>query len=146
MSQRFEGKNLDDALTNASQTLGVQRYQLTYHVVLEKRGFLGGMKRVVIEADVNTEAAPAAVEEPVSRPSPGASSRQGRGARDAGGRSRGGGRERGGRRRRERQHDEELQPGDVADFSGEIPEQGPESEAAASVRAWCERVIALSKL
>ena len=48
MSQRFEGHNLEDALQAASHTLGVERWQLTYHVVLEKRGFLGGMKRVVI--------------------------------------------------------------------------------------------------
>ena len=47
MSQRFEGKNLDDALTNASQTLGVERHQLTYHVLLQKRGFLGFMQKVL---------------------------------------------------------------------------------------------------
>ena len=45
MAQRFEGKNLEDALSNAAQTLGVERYQLTYHVLMEKRGFLGGMRR-----------------------------------------------------------------------------------------------------
>src|SRR5688500_15940268 len=56
MANRFEGKNLEEALTAASQTLGVERYQLTYHVLLEKRGFLGGMKRVVIEADINEAA------------------------------------------------------------------------------------------
>ena len=49
MSQRFEGKNLDEALTIATQTLGGERYQLTYLVLLEKRGFLGCMKRVVID-------------------------------------------------------------------------------------------------
>jgi len=53
MAQRFEGKNLEEALNSAAQTFGVQRYQLTYHVLLEKRGFLGGMKRVVIEAEIN---------------------------------------------------------------------------------------------
>src|SRR5258705_4096014 len=56
MSQRFEGKNLDDALTAASQALGVERFQLTYHVLLEKRGFLGGVKRIVIEAEINAAA------------------------------------------------------------------------------------------
>ena len=55
--QRFEGKNLEEALNSAAQTFSVERYQLTYHVLLEKRGFLGGMKRVVIEAEVNMGAA-----------------------------------------------------------------------------------------
>lgn len=56
MSQRFEGRNLEEALQQAAQTFGVERWQLTYHVLLEKRGFLGGMKRIVVEADVNREA------------------------------------------------------------------------------------------
>ena len=56
MSHRFEGRTLEDALQTAGQTLGVERWQLTYHVLLEKRGFLGGVKRIVIEADVNQEA------------------------------------------------------------------------------------------
>jgi spoIIIJ-associated protein len=69
MSQRFEGRNLEEALQAASQTLGVDRWALTYHVLLEKRGFLGGMKRVVIEADVNTDGAPPAPA-PVAAPVP----------------------------------------------------------------------------
>jgi predicted RNA-binding protein Jag len=60
MSQRFEGRNLEEALQAASEALGVERFQLTYHVLLQKRGFLGGFKRVVIEADVNVEAPPPA--------------------------------------------------------------------------------------
>jgi spoIIIJ-associated protein len=60
MSQRFEGRNLEEALQAASDALGVDRFQLTYHVLLQKRGFLGGFKRVVIEADVNVEAPPPA--------------------------------------------------------------------------------------
>ena len=60
MSQRFEGRNLEEALGHASETLGVERWQLTYHVLLEKRGFLGGVKRVVIEADKNETAPPPA--------------------------------------------------------------------------------------
>src|SRR5258706_16376608 len=67
MSQRFEGKNLDEALTSASQTLGVERYQLTYHVLLEKRGFLGGVKRVVLEAEINEAAV---VPVPAAAPTP----------------------------------------------------------------------------
>src|SRR5882762_7213224 len=100
MSQRFEGKNLDDALTSASQALGVERHQLTYHVLLEKRGFLGGVKRVVIEAEINEAAVvPAAAPPPIQpaaaparrpegrRSSPG---RGGRGDRRGGGGSGGG--------------------------------------------------------
>src|SRR5437667_6706139 len=91
MSQRFEGKNLDDALTAATQAFGVERFQLTYHVLLERRGFLGGVKRVVIEADRNIEATAPPQPQQVAAPStsrPPASSRG----------ERGGGRERGGRR------------------------------------------------
>ncbi|MFZ2489882.1 MAG: Jag N-terminal domain-containing protein, partial [Thermoanaerobaculia bacterium] len=58
MSQRFEGRNLEEALTSASAAFGAERTQITYHVLLEKRGFLGGMKRVVIEAELNEQAAP----------------------------------------------------------------------------------------
>src|SRR5204862_1607141 len=90
MSQRFEGKNLDDALTNASQTLGVERYQLTYHVLLEKRGFLGGVKRIVIEAEINEAAvAPPSVAAGFSPPSstpPPRRRTEGRGASGRGGR------------------------------------------------------------
>ena len=53
MSQRFEGRNLEEALNSAAQQYGVERWQLTYGVLLEKRGFLGGVKRVVIEVDIN---------------------------------------------------------------------------------------------
>jgi predicted RNA-binding protein Jag len=148
MAQRFEGKNLEEALDNAAQTFGVQRFQLTYHVLLEKRGFLGGMKHVVVEAEVNTEA-PLAAEEPARAPE------RPRGERPRGERSRGGGgrsRDRGERRgtrsderrdrpRRspERREEEEFVP-------VEIPAQGTESPNAEIVRGWCERVIALAQL
>src|SRR5436190_16126063 len=88
MSQRFEGKNLDDALTAASQTLCVERHQLTYHVLLEKRGFLGGVKRLVIEAEIN-EAAVAPAPPPPSVAagfSPPVGARRERGPRGGGGR------------------------------------------------------------
>src|SRR5713101_2787224 len=91
MSQRFEGKNLEEALNAAAQTFGVERFQLTYHVLLEKRGFLGGMKRVVIEAEINTEAPEQA--------QPAAAAERPRGERQRGGRGRG---ERHGRDRRDR--------------------------------------------
>ncbi|HYK00254.1 MAG TPA: R3H domain-containing nucleic acid-binding protein [Thermoanaerobaculia bacterium] len=111
MSQRFEGRNLEEALQAASQALGVDRFQLTYHVLLQKRGFLGGFKRVVIEADVNTEAPPPAAPPAPLEPytdvpmPPRREARGGGGARPAGprpaggfgGSGGGGGRGRGGR-------------------------------------------------
>jgi spoIIIJ-associated protein len=147
MSQRFEGKNLDEALTNASQTLGVERYQLTYHVLLEKRGFLGGVKRIVIEAEINEAAVVAPVAPPPAQPAP---SRRPEGRRPAGGGGRGerrGGSRRGRGPRRERREEDELQPGDFEQHVDiEVPEQGPESDAAKLARDWCERVIALARL
>lgn len=158
MSQRFEGKNLDDALTGASQALGVERFQLTYHVLLEKRGFLGGVKRVVIEAEINEAAvvpsppiAPAGFSPPATSPSAPPPRPEGR--RSTGGRGRGrgergggGGARRGGPRR-DRFEGDELQSGDFEQhFTEEIPEQGEQSEAAKFVREWCERVIALARL
>jgi spoIIIJ-associated protein len=149
MAQRFEGRNLDEALDQAAETLGVERHQLTHSVILEKRGFLGGMKRVVIEADVNEGAAPPAPAAPpppvaVAAP-PVARERGGRGPRGGGG-GRGG---RGGNRRDDRprgprreHREDDLRPGDFEHFATvEVPEQGPESEAAKAVREWCEEVI-----
>jgi spoIIIJ-associated protein len=173
MSQRFEGHNLEEALTQASQTLGVERWQLTYHVLLEKRGFLGGVKRVVIEAEVNREAAapaaaapavpattPAAEAAPSRAPSSeprgaggggGGRGRGGRGGRERGPRSDDrGGERRGGRGRRGGGggggNRDELRSGDFEQFFAEVPEQGPESDAARVVREWCESVIFLSRL
>jgi spoIIIJ-associated protein len=160
MSQRFEGKNLDDALTNASQALGVERYQLTYHVLLEKRGFLGGVKRIVIEAEINEAAVAQPQQQPAAPPPPAAGppsarrERPPRGGRGGAGGGRGrrdnrGGGGGGGRRRRFHDDDDELelQPGDFEEhLDVVVPEQGPESESAKMVREWCERVIALARL
>jgi predicted RNA-binding protein Jag len=156
MAQRFEGKNLDEALTMASEAFGVERVQLTYHVVLEKRGFLGGFKRIVVEAEVNEVAVAHPAQQPAAS-TPGGSARrgggQGRGGRDrARGRGRGGdGRDRGGRsgnrsRGPRRDHEDDFQTGDFERFAGEIPEQGPESEQAGVVRAWYAKVLELAKL
>lgn len=167
MAQRFEGKNLDEALTMASEAFGVERVQLTYHVVLEKRGFLGGFKRVVVEAEVN-EAALARPSSAPASPAPGSFASgaparrgpggggRGRGGRDRDrgrGRGRGGegrdraGRDSGGRGRGpRREHSDDFQTGDFERFAGVIPEQGPESEQAGIVRAWCARVVELAKL
>lgn len=56
MSQRFEGHNLEEALNYAANALGVERYRISHRVIVEKRGFLGGIKRVVIEAEVDENA------------------------------------------------------------------------------------------
>src|SRR4051794_21415518 len=155
MAQRFEGKNLDEALTMASEAFGVDRVQLTYHVVLEKKGFLGGIKRIVVEAEVNERPIAAAVQEAAApapradRPSGGG---RGRGNRDRDrGRGRGGNggdRGRGGNRSRapRRESADDFQTGDFERFAGDIPEQGPESEQAGVVRAWYARVLELAKL
>lgn len=168
MSQRFEGRNVEEALQSATEALGVERWQLTYHVLIEKRGFLGGVKRVVIEADVNTDAtapvapATAAPSTPAAAASPAAAlpprersgGRGGSGGRGAsggrGGERRGGGRgdDRGGRGRgrgRSRGGDE-FRSGDFETFILDVPEQGPESDEARIAREWCEDVIALSRL
>jgi spoIIIJ-associated protein len=151
MSQRFEGRNLEEALQNAAQALGVERWQLTYHVLMEKRGFLGGVKRVVLEADVNVDAAPPAVAAPVppGEPRPPRADhgprRGGRSGGGGGGRRDGGRSREGGRRGRGRDHDREFRSGDFETFLLDVPEQGPESEAAKLAREWIENVIALSR-
>jgi spoIIIJ-associated protein len=145
MAQRFEGKNLEDALNNAAQTFSVERYQLTYHVLLEKRGFLGGMKRVVIEAEVNMGAAEpeiAAAAAPPERSRP--ERPRGRGGNRG---ERRGGSGRGERRDRQRRSPERREEQPEVDFTPvEAPEQGPESEIAQMVRSWLEHVIELAKL
>src|SRR5258708_8453581 len=166
MPQRFEGRNLDDALTAAVRDLGVGRWQLTYNVLLEKRGFLGGVKRIVLEAEINEAAvqpavAPvvAAVTSPASvSPAPPRAERSDRGA--GGGRGRGGGsgggggrgaerNERGGRGggRRRRDEGDAVQSGDFEQFVAvDVPEQGPESESAAAVRDWIEELLERARL
>lgn len=165
--QRFEGKNLEEALSHAAEALGVERYRLRHAVLTEKRGFLGGVKRVVIEAEVNEHAteppaqvAPAPAPAPTPAPAPAAEAkvsappRRERPAR-GGRRSAGGGggrredRGRGSSRRRQRDDDgdsDALRPGDFAQFAAEVPEQGPESEVAAAVHAWCDEVLSLARL
>ena len=162
MAQRFEGRNIDEALTSAAGTLGVERYRLLYHVVLEKRGFLGGMKRVVIEAEVNDAAVQDAPPQPQAQmqaasPAYAPSARRERSGGGGGGgrreprggrRDRGdrGDRNRGGHRnddrsRRSRPRDDD----DDFDFQiEEAPAQGPESEAAAAARGWCEEALRLA--
>jgi spoIIIJ-associated protein len=160
MSHRFEGRSLEEALQSAAETLGVERWQLTYHVLLEKRGFLGGVKRVVLEADINTTAPtpPPAAASPAASPGSAPPRRGGRDARSGGGGGRGGrggggggrGREAGGGGRRggrgRGRSESDFQTGDFETFLGDVPEQGPEADGARAVREWCETALALAKL
>jgi spoIIIJ-associated protein len=170
-THRFEGHTVEEALAAAAEALGVDRSKIAHHVVSEKRGFLGGIKRVVIEAEVNENAAPADVatgfstsDAPAPAPAPApvssappreAQESRGRGGARGGrgGRSGGGGRGRGngdrdsrGGRGRRRDRDDDVQPGDFSRFAGEIPEQEEESQGASMVHAWCEQVLSLAKL
>lgn len=149
MAQRFEGRNIDEALTSAAGALGVERYRLLYHVVLEKRGFLGGMKRVVIEAEVNDQASDAPLASVTTSAAPPARrERSGGGAERSresrGGRGRG---DRGGRGGRQRDENREPRPRKVEDepqfVVEDAPPQGTESEAATAVRQWCEEALRL---
>lgn len=142
MSQRFEGKNLEEALTAAATALGVQRFQLRYHVLAEKRGFLGGVKRIVIEADVNEEAAPplvvsSAPASSAARESSAPRALEGRRDRGRGGarRDRGGDRSR--RRERGRPRPEQLDDGAM----DPPPQQGAESAAAQVVHDWVGELV-----
>ena len=152
MSPQFDGRTLEEALAGAGQSLGVDRYRLTYHVVLEKRGFLGGIKKVVIEADVNEErpqkAAPREAER-ISNEARSAPSRsRGRRGRD-GGRGEVSGRagrsarsDRSDRPRETMRHDES----DIGDVAVPAPDQGPQTPEAAAVAEWCGRLVELSNL
>jgi len=151
MSQRFEGRNLEDALNHASAALGVERWQLTYHVLMEKRGFLGGVKRIVIEADINREAPPPAPASAAASSDAYAESRPPRSERGRGGRGgdrhrEGGSSRRGGRGGSRSREESDFRTGDFETFLGDVPEQGAESEGARSVREWCENAISLAKL
>jgi len=181
MTHRFEGQNLEDALNTAAKSLGVERYKLSHRVIVEKRGFLGGIKRVVIEAEVNENATPPPAPVPLPvveddgsqaamlRSSGYAQQREPRGPHaGGGGRARGGrgggggGGDRGGRGREDRgggrgrrgggssrrREEAQFESGDFEKYATpvEAPEQGPESEAAKSVRDWCEQVLSLAKL
>jgi spoIIIJ-associated protein len=158
MAQRFEGRNLEEALDNAARGLGVERYQVSYHVVVERRGFLGGVKRVVIEASPDLAAAKPHEAETYSGPEPGnelVPPRRERPARDAHARERGGRRSssggggRGHERDTPRRHDSD-QRGPRRDFAPafdeEVPPQGEESKDALAVRTWCEELIELAEL
>ena len=48
--EKFTGKTLEDALSNAASAKGCEIADLTYNVIEEKAGFLGIGKTVEIEA------------------------------------------------------------------------------------------------
>jgi spoIIIJ-associated protein len=155
-TQRFEGHSLEEAIAAAAEAFGVDQQKITHHVVSEKRGFLGGVKHVVIEAEVSENAAPPAdvatgfspsdapapAPEPASPAPPRETQRESRESRGGRGGGRGG---RGGRGRREHR-ESDVQPGDFSRFAGEVPEQEEESQGASMVHAWCEQVLSLAKL
>lgn len=174
-AKRFEGKNLEEALDGAAKSFGVERFRVSYHVVLEKRGFLGGTKRVVIEAEVSDTPLP-----PVEKPKPkekkekkeaGGSKSRGkkkesrpeeeserpdRASREAADRVPGdeqGGqgrskrrRSRGGRGRRSAPSPETEPAKPAREVSTEVPPQGDQSEEAAKIARWCEEIFAMSGL
>ena len=160
MSPQFDGRTLEEALASAGESLGVDRYRLTYHVVLEKRGFLGGIKKVVIEADVNDESAQQPpVREPErissqSRPaaarpaSPRSRGRRGRGRDGSRGESsnKAAGRSAGGERDEQRAGAGRKDESDIGDVAIPAPDQEPQTPEAAAVAAWCRQLIELSNL
>lgn len=154
MKQRFEGRNLEEALAAAASALGVESYQLDYHVAVEKRGFLGGMKRIVIEAEADegrqpesnqsrdaqmlaaSDLAAPATETPRRDSRGGGSGRRERGrggrGRDSRGDSRGG---RGGERPQRSSAPRKRVATEPA------PEQGERGGFATAVGEWCERLV-----
>ena len=143
--QRFEGSSLEEALENAATALGVDRFQVGYNVVTEKRGFLGGIKRIVIDAHVVSDAQP--THDPVAEKLKASSdpSRVPRERNRERGRGRGRDRDRapsrgrGGDRGSRQAHSEPL-------VAAPLPPQGVEGEHAVKIRAWFEEVIDLTRL
>jgi spoIIIJ-associated protein len=169
MGQRFEGKNLQDAIENAARELGVEAYRVDYTVLVERRGFLGGIKRIVIEAAVTEgdvkpppppppPAATPPSAPPRSAPRSPRSDRPSGGdrGRDRGPRSRERGRsggyddrprrrddgERGRLQGRERQSErwESSEPVGEIVATPEQPPRSPQEEKAAS---WCEELFGI---
>ena len=151
-SQRFEGHNLEEALARAAETLNAPLHQIEYHVVVEKRGFLGGIKRLVIEAVVNAEKtapppAPPRPTAPVAPERPAPRAREPRGSRERGPTESRGGRSRD-RARRDDWSDEprgERRPR-RSEVREEIPPQEEQSPDAERVGAWARQLFDLAEL
>jgi spoIIIJ-associated protein len=160
MTQRFEGHNLEQALEQAAAALGVDRYRVKYKVLAEKRGFLGGVKRIVIEAEVGeAQAAAAPAPLPVVAASSDYHAPSSRAPRAGGGGDRGRGGSRGGDRGREREgrgsgrdrgrrdgfgNGDDHRPRRDARRIVEAPEQGERSEFAKRVADWCDELATLA--
>ncbi len=138
--QRFEGRSLDEALEAAATELGVARFQIDYHVVVEKRGFLGGLKRVVIEAEADPDRQPPPSYDlspaQVYQPEPRGRREGGRGDALCPAPRRGGRGERG----------DQAGRGGGAREREQIPTQEERSAEAATVAAWCEEAFELAEL
>ena len=141
--QRFEGRSLEEALETATRELGVARFQIDYHVVVEKRGFLGGLKRVVIEAEADPDRQPPASYDlspaPAYQPEPRARREGARGGRAGSGRGGGGG-------RREGSAGGVSERGGGAREREQIPTQDEQSAEAGAVTTWFEELFEISEL
>lgn len=148
--QRFEGHNLEEALARAAESLNAPLHQIDYHVVVEKRGFLGGIKRLVIEAVVNPEKeAPPPAPAPVTPERPAPRAREGREPREPRERGPRGGR--GGRsRERERRDEWSDEPRNRErrprrnEIHEEVPPQDEQSAEAERVGGWARELFDLS--
>jgi spoIIIJ-associated protein len=146
--KRFEGHTLEDALQTAATALAVERYQLDYRVILEKRGFLGGTKRVVVEAAIADDAddrQPAGLTN-ASRPvvPPVVTERSGNRPFDRPqkkNRGQGQGQTRGPERSFRRRQEAEDLPAPADIIVEEAPEQGTESAEASRARTWVEELL-----
>ncbi|MGK2859565.1 MAG: protein jag [Thermoanaerobaculia bacterium] len=140
--RRFEGKNVEEALDHAAEALGVERQRLAHNVVVEKRGFLGGTKRVVIEAwedDIGNRAdEPPPRHVPLFPPPAPARERGARGSQDRDRGGRGGGRRRGGPDERRDRAPRESAPDPVVDTGPAPPVSENEAPLAKELRVWLE--------
>lgn len=146
-TRRFEGRNLEEALEGAATALGVEPWRLSYHVVLEKRGFLGGTKRVVVEAEVNPAAvAREEIEDPGQARQP-APQHAGRPVPEPAPESPRGRERRGGRHDRDRP---QRPPEEAMDYEADeeqlsTPVAGQSPELS-SLQQWCEELLRLTGL
>ncbi|MGH9456586.1 MAG: protein jag [Thermoanaerobaculia bacterium] len=135
--QRFEGRSLEDALATAADAFGVKPFQIDYHIVVEKRGFLGGLKRIVIEAEANPDKQP---ELPLAQqPAPRMAASESRPRRARG-------EERGGRPRRDAERPRGPRRREEIEEIEEAPPQGERSEQAERVASWCGELFLLAHL
>jgi len=147
--RRFEGKNVEEALDHASEALGVERSRLAHNVVVEKRGFLGGTRRVVIEAwedDIGNRADAPPTHIPPALATPAREQRPRGGGRDRGGRDDrrtrgGGGRERDGRDHDRARAPRQAEPEPQFETGPAPPLSESETALAKEFRVWLEELF-----